>query len=140
MRRRKLSKNDKYLIAITEENPNDKELILKNMLYCIKILDYIDQDLFEDIDFVKKVLSTNGMSLEYMPQEIQNNKELVIIALNNSAGFALKFASEDLRNDRDVVKEAVKQWKAPIKYASQELQEEFNQNLKEFYQKHKRWE
>ena len=137
MRRRKTNKNDN-LIAITEESPKDKELILKNMLYCIKILDYIDQDLFEDIDFVKKVLSTNGMSLEYMPPEIQNNKELVNIALNNSAGFALKFASEDLRNNKEVVKEAVKQWKAPIKYASQELQEEFNQNLKEFYQKHKR--
>ena len=74
MRRRKLSKNDKYLIAITEESPKDKELILKNMQYCIKILDYIDQDLFKDIEFVKKVLLINGMSLEYMPQEIQNNK------------------------------------------------------------------
>ena len=80
------------------------------------------------------------MSLEYMPQEIQNNKELVIIALNNSAGFALKFASEELRADKEVVKEAVKQWKAPIKYASKELQEEFNQKLEEYYQKHKRWE
>ena len=140
MRRRKLSKNDKYLIAITEENPNDKELILKNMLYCIKILDYIDQDLLKDIDFVKKVLLENGMALEYMPPEIRNNKELVIIALNNSAGFALKFASEELRADKEVVKEAVKQWKAPIKYASKELQEEFNQKLEEFYQKHKRWD
>lgn len=138
MRRRKLSK--KYLIAITEESPKDKELILKNMQYNLQILEYIDQDLFKDIDFVKKVLSTNGLSLEYMPQEIQNNKELVIIALNNSAGFALKFASEELRADREVVKEAVKQWKAPIKYASKELQEEFNQKLEEYYQKHKRWE
>lgn len=139
MRRRKLSKNDKYLIAITEESPKDKELILKNMQYNLQILDYIDQDLFKDIEFIKKVLFTNGMSLEFMPEEIQNNKELVIIALNNSAGFALKFASEELRADKEIVKEAVKQWKAPIKYASKELQEEFNQNLKEYYQKHKRW-
>ena len=138
MRRRKLSK--KYLIAITEESPKDKELILKNMQYNLQILEYIDQDLFKDIDFVKKVLSTNGLSLEYMPQEIQNNKELVIIALNNSAGFALKFASEELRADREVVKEAVKQWKAPIKYASKVLQEEFNHKLEEYHQKHKRWE
>ena len=138
MRRRKLSK--KYLIAITEESPKDKELILRNMQYNLQILEYIDQDLFKDIEFIKKVLFTNGMSLEFMPQEIQNNKELVIIALNNSAGFALKFASEELRADKEVVKEAVKQWKAPIKYASKELQEEFNQKLEEYYQKHKRWE
>lgn len=140
MRRKRLSKNDKYLIAITEESPKDKELILKNMLYCIKILEYIDQDLFKDIEFVKKVLFENGMSLEFMPPEIQNDKELVIIALNNSAGFALKFASEELRADREVVKEAVKQWKAPIKYASKVLQEEFNHKLEEYHQKHKRWE
>ena len=140
MRRKRLSKNDKYLIAITEESPKDKELILKNMQYNLQILEYIDQELFKDIDFVKKVLSTNGLSLEHLPEEIQNNKELVIIALNNSAGFALKFASEELRADREVVKEAVKQWKAPIKYASKELQEEFNQKLEKYHQKHKRWE
>ena len=139
MRRRKTNKNDN-LIAITEESPKDKELILKNMQYNLQILDYIDQDLFKDIEFVKKVLFENGMSLEFMPPEIQNDKELVIIALNNSAGFALKFASEELRADREVVKEAVKQWKAPIKYASKELQEEFNQKLEEYHQKHKRWE
>lgn len=139
MRRRKTNKNDN-LIAITEESPKDKELILKNMQYNLQILDYIDQDLFKDIEFVKKVLFENGMSLEFMPPEIQNNKELVILAINNSAGFALKFASEELRADREVVKEAVKQWKAPIKYASKELQEEFNQKLEEYYQKHKRWE
>lgn len=139
MRRRKTNKNDN-LIAITEESPKDKELILKNMQYNLQILDYIDQDLFKDIEFVKKVLFENGMSLEFMPPEIQNDKELVIIALNNSAGFALKFASEELRADREVVKEAVKQWKAPIKYASKELQEEFNHKLEEYHQKHKRWE
>ena len=139
MRRRKTNKNDN-LIAITEESPKDKELILKNMQYNLQILEYIDQELFKDIDFVKKVLSTNGLSLEHLPEEIQNNKELVIIALNNSAGFALKFASEELRADREVVKEAVKQWKAPIKYASKELQEEFNHKLEEYHQKHKRWE
>lgn len=139
MRRRKTNKNDN-LIAITEESPKDKELILKNMQYNLQILDYIDQDLFKDIEFVKKVLFENGMSLEFMTPEIQNDKELVIIALNNSAGFALKFASEELRADREVVKEAVKQWKAPIKYASKELQEEFNHKLEEYHQKHKRWE
>ena len=110
------------------------------MQYNLQILDYIDQDLFKDIEFVKKVLFENGMSLEFMPPEIQNDKELVIIALNNSAGFALKFASEELRADREVVKEAVKQWKAPIKYASKVLQEEFNHKLEEYHQKHKRWE
>ena len=139
MRIKKTNKNDN-LIAITEESPKDKELILKNMQYNLQILDYIDQDLFKDIEFVKKVLFENGMSLEFMPPEIQNDKELVIIALNNSAGFALKFASEELRADREVVKEAVKQWKAPIKYASKVLQEEFNHKLEEYHQKHKRWE
>ena len=140
MRKRKLSKNDKYLIATREASAKDKELILRHMQYNLQILDFIDQDLFKDIEFIKKVLFTNAMSLEFMPEEKQNNKELVIIALNNSAGFALKFASEELRADREVVKEAVKQWKAPIKYASKELQEEFNQKLEEYYQKHKRWE
>ena len=138
MKRKKLSKNDKYLIALTEENPKNKELILKNMQYNLQILEYIDEDLFEDTEFVKKVLLENGMALQYMPQEIQNNKELVIIALNNSAGFALKFASEELRADKEVVKEAIKQWKSPLKYASYELQEELNKEIEQAKQKYER--
>ena len=63
MRKRKLSKNDKYLIAITEESPKDKELILRNMQYNLQILDYIDQDLFKDIEFIKKVLFTKAFRL-----------------------------------------------------------------------------
>ena len=138
MKKKKLSKNDKYLIALTEENPKNKELILKNMQYNLQILEYIDEDLFEDTEFVKKVLLENGMALEFMPQEIQNNKELVIIALNNSAGFALKFASEELKADKEVVKESIKKWKSPLKYASKELQQEITKEIEQTKQKYER--
>lgn len=138
MRRKKLNKNDRYLIALVEENPKNKELILKNMQYNLQILEYIDEDLFEDTEFVKKVLLENGMALQYMPQEIQNNKELVIIALNNSAGFALKFASEKLKADKEVVKESIKKWKSPLKYASYELQQELNKEIEQAKQKYKK--
>lgn len=134
---KKLTKREKKLIELTEENPRNKQEILQNMQASIKIFEYIDKELFKDITFVEQVISINGLALQYMPERIKNNKELVLKAINTSAGFALKYASKELQADRDVVKESIKRWRSPLKYASIELQKEFNKNINDYYQKHK---
>ena len=115
----------------------DKEYILNYIQYNIEILEFIDKELLKDTNFVEKILMINGLALKYMTEEIKANKRLVIIALKNSAGFALKYASENLKADREVVKEAIKKWRSPLKYASFELQQEFNQIINDYYKKHK---
>ena len=75
----------------------------------------------ENIDkYTKMILSANGMNLQYN-DEIQDNKELVLIAVKQN-GMALEYASKELQNDKEVVMAAVKNNPEAIKYASEELQ------------------
>ena len=56
---------------------------------------------------VLEAVKNNGFSLRFASYELRNDKEVVLEAVKN-VGFALQFASETLRNDREVVLEAVK--------------------------------
>ena len=63
----------------------------------------------------------NGVSLSFAPASIQDNKELVMIAVGLN-GENLKFASERLKNDMDVVLLAINQDVEYLKYADKGLQ------------------
>ena len=63
----------------------------------------------------------NGVSLSFAPASIQDNKELVMIAVGLN-GMNLKFASERLKNDMDVVLLAINQDVEYLKYADKNLQ------------------
>lgn len=130
-------KEKQLIIKLTNGHTNDKDFILENIEKTTKILKFIDKSLFEDREFMKQIISKNGFALEYMPKEFQDDKEIVLIALRESAGFALKYASKRLRADREVVYQAVKKYIRPVDYASQELQDEINKKREEYYIKHK---
>ena len=57
------------------------------------------------------------------------NEALIVVRQN---GYALEYASEELRNDREVVLEAVKQDDWALRYASDELQNEIRQKIQQF--------
>ena len=126
---------ERTFIEWIREKPNDKELIL-TAIGCPRILKFIDKDLFNDREFIKELISKNGFALQYMPKEYKDDKEIVLIALEESAGFALKYASKRLRADREVVYKAVKKYGKPLEYASQELQDEINKIWNDYYSKH----
>jgi hypothetical protein len=132
-----LKRLERNSIDIIKSNPKDKNLILKHTNNSIKILEYIDKSLLKDKEFVEKIIGINGLALKYMPEKFRADKVIVIKALKNSAGFALKYASENLRADREVVIESIKHWRAPLNYASEELQKEFNEEINNYYKKHK---
>ncbi len=136
MKSRKNEEQLKKIIKYIEEKPNDKGIIKLNVVRYPQILEYVDQEIFEDKDFCVKILSINGMLLEYMPDKIKSNKELVIIALKNSGGFALSFADKKIRTDIEVVKHAIIKYKYPLLYASEELQFYFKQKWDKYYSKH----
>lgn len=127
---------EKAFIKMVKSTPNDKETILIAIGYP-KILKFIDKSLFEDREFMKELITKNGFALQYMPEEFKDDKEIVLIALRESAGFALKYASKRLRADREVVYQAVKKYIRPLDYASKELQDEINKIQDEYYIKHK---
>ncbi len=58
---------------------------------------------------------------ERIPRELRNDKEVVLEAVKQY-GWALSYASKELRNDKEVVLEAVKKDGRALEYASKELQ------------------
>lgn len=68
------------------------------------------------IDFVKR----NGLDLEFVGKEFQNDKEVVLAALKNN-GLALRFAGSDLRKNREIVLAAVKNNGDSLKFATEDF-------------------
>ena len=131
----KYNKKEKIIKHI-EENYDNKDVIKEYVYNYPFILEYIDQDLLKDREFCMELLYINGMTLYYMPEEIRMDKELVIIAINRSAGFALKFADESLKKDIEVIKYAILKYKEPLKYASEDLQIYFKNKWEDYFKKH----
>ena len=63
----------------------------------------------------------NGRALKYASDELRSDREVVMSAVSCDA-WALEFASDELRNDRKVVLVALKNDKKVIEWASNELQ------------------
>ena len=57
---------------------------------------------------IKKLFQNNGLLLKHYNQ-YNDNKELVLIAVKNCA-WSIHFASERLKNDKDVILQAVKKY------------------------------
>lgn len=61
-----------------------------------------------------------GKDLKYTSEKLRNDKDIVLEAVKQD-GTVLQFASEKLCNDKDVVWEAVKQDASTLRFASEEL-------------------
>jgi len=68
---------------------------------------------------ILNILAKNFYGLQHYP-ELRNNKEVVLEAVKQY-GWALKYASDELRANKEVVIEAVKQDGYALRFASDEL-------------------
>ena len=68
-----------------------------------------------------KAVSHNGNALEYASDELKNDYNIVMKALSNN-GNALQYASDEIRNDRNIVMFAIENSSFALEYASDELQ------------------
>ena len=53
-------------------------------------------------------VSNNGYALEFATEELKGDREIVLAAVSKS-GVALQFATEELKGDREIVMAAVSQ-------------------------------
>ena len=79
---------------------------------------------WNNFDFVLSKVKQDGMALYYASNELKDNGEIVKIAVKQK-GWALYYASEKLRDNEEIVKEAVKQNGFAFQFASENLQKEF---------------
>ena len=69
---------------------------------------------------ILQAVKTDRYALRYASDELQNDKEVVLTAVEND-GYALFHASEELKNDKEVVLTAVKNDGYALRFASEEL-------------------
>jgi hypothetical protein len=71
-------------------------------------LELANEKILNSKNFAKTIISNcKGFSLKYFSEEIRSNKELVLIAVSKN-GNELKHASDKLKKDREVVLTAIK--------------------------------
>jgi hypothetical protein len=71
-------------------------------------LELANEKILNSKNFAKTIISNcKGFSLKYFSEEIRSNKELVLIAVSKN-GNELKHASDELKKDREVVLAAIK--------------------------------
>ena len=56
---------------------------------------------------ILQAVKTDRYALRYASEELKNDKEIVLTAVKNN-GYALAFASERLKNDKEFLKEIEK--------------------------------
>ena len=88
-------------------------------------LEFASEELQNDKEIVLVAVKQNGMSLEFASYQLKNDRTVVIEALNKREGYyigPLRFCSDELRNDRNLVLKAVKTNPNVIKLTSEEIQ------------------
>eukprot|EP00435_Cladocopium_sp_Y103_P054713 s356_g17.t3 len=118
----------------------DEEVIFEAAVQNPRVLECLDLDRSEDFllrlarqdlnalryadiqsrEVAQKALEISGLALEFFPEELKADKELVLEAVGR-AGMALAFAAPELRNDREVVLRAVAADRSALLHASPEL-------------------
>ena len=69
--------------------------------------------------------------LEYASDRLKNNKEIVLEAVKQN-GLALEYASDRLKNNEEIVVTAIKQYESALQFASYRLRQKFCMLTQEF--------
>ena len=75
--------------------------------------------------FMMGMVQNNGYILKYASDNLKDDKEVVTTAVQNY-GYALRYASDDLKNDKEVVTTAVQNYAYALEYASDNLKNDIN--------------
>ena len=125
------------LVSIIKINNNNRRIINASLKYTVDdiylgelLFKNIAEDLYNNLDFILCAVEINGFLLQYIPYHFKNHKSIVLTAIvnysNNKSGqlgneSPLKYASESLRNDMEVVLAAIQKDGRAISYASDNL-------------------
>jgi hypothetical protein len=133
---------DDLINSILSTHAYNKEILLKVLdlanhdnFLSARIFKKLPIELLSDNDFMIEAIKRNGLILEFASNQLLNNPELVLEAVENinktkgefHVDSPLKFASDSIKNTYNIVLEAVKRDGTVIKYASKELQ--LNQDI-----------
>ena len=101
----------------------NRKIFKKHVLTCSnnpENIKNIPENLYNNKDYICSLLE-NVNCFEYLSDEFRNDKEIFIKALKESKDSILKFASEQLKDDVEVVLNAIIKNSRNFKYASERL-------------------
>ena len=117
----------KLLNLCSDSLKKDSEFLVKILLSygrCI-VLSIASEELTKNQNFFLEILQKNkyieGSILEYASDDLKNDNEIVQKAVVNNP-HNLEHASEDLRNDKEIVLAAVRKDGKVLEFASEDLQ------------------
>lgn len=119
-----------FIEIIPEKYRSDKELIL----LALKSLNFsppeLDKALFEDRDFLLRAIEADPNVFKQLDDNFKDDKQIVLEVVKRD-GKLFQYASDRLRNDRDVVYAACCNFKHyymdhPLQYASDRLKDDKN--------------
>jgi len=84
-------------------------------------LNHVSKGRTLDRDFMLTVVQSNGEALEEAAPQLKQDREVVLEALRSSKGWALQFAAEELKRDRDIVLTAVRRSGLCLEFAAEEM-------------------
>ncbi|CAB9513276.1 expressed unknown protein [Seminavis robusta] len=141
-----------FLIYASDTLKDDADLVLAAVQQSGTPLQFASERLRADVAIATAAVQKSGMALQFVPSQLQANRELVLSAVQND-GNALQFASATLQEDeevaimamqslrirrdgwlaiatdkiranRRVVRQAVRHYGYQLRYAAQELQDD----------------
>jgi hypothetical protein len=77
-------------------------------------------DVPHDYDVALFACTKHGMNLQYVAEELRNNREIVLAAVQ-ARGTSLTYASAELKNNREIVWAAIKENRMALTHASPSL-------------------
>jgi hypothetical protein len=89
---------------IGDKLKNNKEFLFKAAE--MKYFDELEHEFMSERDFVLKIVQLNGKLLKSASKALRDDREIVLEAVKNSN--SLQFASERLRNDEEIALECIK--------------------------------
>ena len=111
---------------ILRENKQFLLYLIKNWstLFSLDLLyNIIPFEFKNDMLFMLEVFSCNGALLRYASDNLKSNKEIVLAAVKSN-GSVFQYVDYSLRSDRMVVLEAIKTYGISIRYASDDIKED----------------
>ncbi|EFC39937.1 predicted protein [Naegleria gruberi] len=102
-----VEKNGLALQFASDRLKNKKEIAKIAVRWNGDALKFVPKELQDDFDIVLDAVTfPSGNAIEHVPISLRNNKEIMLASVKSNPE-SIKFASYVLRNDYDVVKEAV---------------------------------
>ncbi|GAA0409115.1 hypothetical protein GCM10009133_17070 [Cocleimonas flava] len=121
-------KDHEFIFKALETNPsilshlNDQSKKTMNvaMQRDIKLFARLNKILLNDFDYVKTQVMKDGLNIQFASDRLKQNKDIVLLAVKQN-GRALQYAGDTLKNDTEIALAAIKNTVHSIEFAGKDI-------------------